>query len=80
MPAIDGPELTSDGGLSSLGTSARQRRQGAGWTHTLAAWIDGWTCLQCRKVLSPRDTGRYFYCSDACRDKSLAAERKKRGY
>jgi predicted nucleic acid-binding Zn ribbon protein len=44
-------------------------RRGQSLTQPVERW-----CLWCRKDAAPR----WAYCSDECRDKSLAEERRKR--
>ncbi len=73
----------TDSGLSSLSTSARMRREGAlQFAARKHAEIDEWRCLGpgvtqfgCRKKLTPHQSGRFFFCSDECRQAALDLER-----
>ena len=57
-----------DGGLSSLSTAARSRREGSSnFARRIHHWVDTWRCVKCQKPLDPHNSGRYFYCSDACK-------------
>jgi hypothetical protein len=72
-------EAPKDGGLSSLSANATRRREGAQqFAHRLHALIDTWTCLWCRQKLDPHGSGRFFYCSDVCRQASLEDQKTKR--
>ena len=71
-----------DGGLSSLSSKARSRREGAPqFAARVHAFVDTWKCLgpRCGKLLRPHESGRFFYCSDECRQASLEATRGRRG-
>jgi hypothetical protein len=70
-------EAPKDGGLSSLSTAARQRRERTDqFVRRIAAWVDTWRCVKCGVMLHPHQNGRRFYCSDRCRDASAPAYAK----
>lgn len=74
--------MTRDAGISSLSSTARERsRQSAQATAAeIRAEMARARCLgpKCDNLLRPHETGRWFYCSDACREASLVKERGRR--
>ncbi len=65
-------QAPKDAGLSSLSSAATRRREGAQqFAHRVRAWVDTWRCLWCDNDLDPHSSGRFFYCSDTCRQKLL---------
>jgi len=66
-------------GQCVIGPRTGRRREGAQqFAHRLHALIDTWTCLWCRQKLDPHSSGRFFYCSDVCRQASLEDQKTKR--
>ena len=64
-----------DGGLSSLSTKARQRRQSPeAFAARIKAEIMAEGCIWCHHTMPP---GRWFWCSEDCRTKAIAEHRKR---